>query len=226
LSVPAAAGAVGASGYSLSGWAGLQSQQQQQHRQGQALSRCDSNASCAASQTVSSAAARSVLPSRDVSDSISCHISSAPFQSQQQQLLLPPGAPYSLPNTMLASVGGMALPGHAASLGGPFALPSDPLLMQQGPGAYEGSSGCWEGVGPGRSPAGSVSGVAGGNSPSAVLFKGLLRGIVLYEGYRFVRVRVLTMMRSLFDRHTLHCILIVVKQSSCCARGMLSSIAC
>jgi hypothetical protein len=110
--------------------------------------------------------------------------------------MLLPGAAYSLPNPMSASAGMGALPGHAASLGGPFVLPPDPLLMQQATGAYEGSSGCWEGMGPGRSPPGSVSGLAGGSSPSAVLFKGLLRGIVLYEGYRFVRVCVSTVERE------------------------------
>jgi hypothetical protein len=192
--VPAAAEA---GNYSLSGWSALQQQQQQQ--QGYALSRSDSTASCVTSQAVaSSAAAGCIFPSSQVPDSMQGAFGSAPFLQQQQQqhygiaagpsVPLPvTGAAYSLPSPLATPLAGTPLPAHAASLGGPLGY--GPLPDQAGGGLYDGSGSCWEGLGAGSPPGSTAGGTgAGSSSPSAVLFKGLLRGIVLYEGYRFVRV--------------------------------------
>lgn len=185
--VPAAA--VEAGNLSLSGWSALQQQQQ-----GHILSRSDSTASCVTSQPVASSAAGSIFPSSQVPDSMQGAFSTAPFPQRHQQqygmarasVPLPAaGAAHSLPSPLATPLAATPLPAHAASLGGPWGCAPDQ-------GAYNGSCGsCWEGLGAGRSPPSSTAGGAGaGSSPSAVLFKGLLRGIVLYEGYRFVRVSV------------------------------------
>jgi len=109
---------------------------------------------------------------------------STPSASMQ---LPPPALSFSLPSQLQTP---------AAPQGRPLSQYGDPVMMMVQPscacesGSAQGTY--WEGVGTGRSPPGSTTGlvVAAGDrsSPSAVLFKGLLRGIVLYEGYRFVRV--------------------------------------
>jgi hypothetical protein len=199
MTVPAAVGASGP--HSFSGWAGpaAQGQVQQQQQQQQGLSRSDSTASCAASHGPGAAAAVAAAVSAgafatvQVPDSLAATAAGQPFQHPQQQPS--PAAAFSLPSPVGPTLGPLPLPSPALSLGGCLAPAAtvDPLSMQGAGGGYEGTnslqSGCWEGMAGAKTPTGSVTGATGGgSSPSAVLFKGLLRGIVLYEGYRFVQV--------------------------------------
>jgi hypothetical protein len=200
--------AVPDAGHSFSGWAGmLQQPSQQQQQQQLSFSRCGSVGSCTASHhSAAAAAAGGVQHSNQTGDG-SQSATTAAFQQQQQQqqqqhsmaamqTAAPPTAA-SLPGALPVP---LAVSGHhtpAMFLSGHLPLHTHSLGVM-GTGVYEGSSssilqgGYWEGLGAPRSPPGSTTGVAagssGGSSPSAVLFKGLLRGIVLYEGHRYVQV--------------------------------------
>jgi hypothetical protein len=191
-------------GHSFSGWAGML-QPPLPLQQQQAVSRAGSVSSCTASHHSAAAAVGGAQASNPPGDSSPAGAAATALQQQQQQHGIAAAMQVAASPTAASSLHGslpvpLAVSGQhtpAMFLSGHLPLHTQSLgLLGNGP--YEGSSssvllgGYWEGLGPPRSPPGSTTGVAagsnGGSSPSAVLFKGLLRGIVLYEGYRYVQV--------------------------------------
>lgn len=191
-------------GTSFAGWAGA-TQQQQQLMSGGADTVCG-QAAVAGVLGADAAAAAEHVHGGDSTQGGSCDSTGTSTAGGQRFSRAASALSLSsLPAAAAAHAGGAASVLYGSGLphtelSTPFLTP--PVSALSGFGGADGwqQSTSWDGLlgggggGGGRTPPGSVTGMAGGNgggscsSPSAVLFKGLLRGIVLFEGYRFVRV--------------------------------------